>query len=83
MCSSQTPPDGSQEVVRKGIWGDWFHQKLAFSSSVRVCVQPGTEEVTPSGNVGSGFARGGSRGKGCCLGSDARAVKYEAGSQLP
>lgn len=49
---------------------------------VSVCVQPGTQKVVPSGNVGSGFYHGGSGEKGCCLGSGARAVKYEVGSEL-
>ena len=81
-CSLNTPPNGSQGVVRRGNQGDWLHQKLAFSSSLRVCVQPGTQEVAPSGNVGSGFYHGGSGEKGCCLGSGASAVKHEAGSEL-
>lgn len=71
-----------QGVVQRGIWGDWLHQKLVFSSSLMVCVHPGTQEVAPYGNVGSGFYHRGSGEKGCCLGSGAKAVKYEGGSEL-
>lgn len=58
---------------------------MGFIISLRlalVCIQPGTQKVVPSGNVGSGFYHGGSGEKGCCLGSGGTAVKYEAGSEL-